>query len=168
MERKKSEKKQLIFVIVISLYSLSGFSQIKSNSVNYDSLITKTSASFFKTYSSTASIDTVYFNYQKEKDPAFCIAEKGQRFNKTDLREKGLCNRRIVFYGKNSNSNIRVLLYETDHGGGVGKSCDIYLIVNKRIRRLITLDVSNKITDLIKLKNCLINREFLVQNSVSL
>jgi len=168
MERKKNKKGKLILsIFLLNVIPCIVISQIRLNNTKEDSLIMNVVESKFKIYFISRAIDSTIMHYYRESDPDFCVAEKGQNFNKTDLRKGGKCNRRIVFFGKSLPYNgLNVLLYETDHGGGPGKSCDIFFAVNGKIKKIITLDVNNKATNIIKLKEILSNKKYSIEYSV--
>jgi hypothetical protein len=164
-ESKKSRKNELVLMVMVLLIVLPAFAWAQPYMQSSDSLIKLVLRSKFEIDYTTASIDAGYYQFKKNNDTAFCISEKGHPFNETDVHKGGMCDRRLVLYGKNmSYPGLSILLYEIDHGGGPGKSCDVFVTLNGRVKRVITIDLANQVKNVSELKSYLRRHKFALIN----
>lgn len=161
MERKKT----LILTILLLLIALQGQTQIK-DSMRDKELFELFNAAKFSIDKSKTSIDSFYISYRRIKDESFCIANPNEKFNSTDLRESKYCNARLVLYGNSTNSKcLKVILYEEDHGGGPGKTCNIYKVEGFKVARLLSFFVPPTTKSIADIKSAIKNSQYTILES---
>ena len=157
MERKKEK------IILCSIFLIINFVPAKAQSIDsirIQEIFKLFSASKFIVKKTVSKIDSFYGIYRKIKDESFCIANPGVKFNSTDLKEMKYCNVRLVVYGTSSTDHfLKVILYEEDHGGGIGKTCDIYEVTDHKISNLVSFFVPPKTKTIWDIKHAISNKK---------
>ncbi|MEO6731586.1 MAG: hypothetical protein ABIN01_10250 [Ferruginibacter sp.] len=160
MERKKET---IILTIIVFLTGIC--SAQKNDIATYDStgLIEEFKPSKFVVYKTVKNIDTSYTSFRKLYDESYCIANPHQKFNETDLRKAHYCNHRLTLYGSSvTDNNIKVILYEEDHGGGPGKTCAIYKVKNGKVISLVSFFLNPKTKTISEIKFAINHKKYTI------
>jgi hypothetical protein len=119
----------------------------------------------FRTSTNVHFVDSSFLKFKVAQYEGYCIAAKGNNFNRTDEKEEHLCDCRMILYGKSLSNNLHIFLFEEFQGGRVGVSCEmffvdsfvihnyLYFFCNRKIRTLPALKKWLKEVDLIPMKS---------------